>query len=68
MTTYDTIREAIIAKHCIRGIYRGHGGARDLCPHVIGKGPAGKHHVLFYQFGGASESGLHPDGDTRNWR
>lgn len=62
---YPRIRQAVIDRHQVIGIYNGH--RRLMCPHVIGiKG--GRRQALFYQFGGTSESGLGPNGSAENWR
>ncbi len=63
--TYATIRKAVIDKHQVTGNY--HGYRREMCPHVIGY-KNGEAHVLCYQFGGDSQSGLQPDGSPQNWR
>lgn len=64
--TYALVRQAIIDKHQVVGTYHNH--RREMCPHVIGVSRKGRRQALFYQFGGASESGLGPDGSRFNWR
>ncbi len=62
---YDAMRDAILSRQQIVAFYDGY--LREMCPHVIGtKGSLAK--ALFYQFGGASKSGLAPDGSPNNWR
>lgn len=63
--TYVIIRQAIREKHQIAATY--HGYAREMCPHVIGT-TDGREHVLVYQFGGHSASGMEADGSPENWR
>ena len=62
---YAAIREAIQNKRIVVATYDGY--ERHMCPHVIGV-KNGKYQALFYQFGGASRSGLGPDGSPENWR
>lgn len=65
MDVYQMVRQAIIDKKQVIATYHGH--PREMCPHVIGwKG--GRAQALFYQFAGASSSGLGPDGSPGNWR
>jgi hypothetical protein len=59
---YSVVRQAVVDKNQIVGIYRGH--RREMCPHVIGtKGTMRQ--ALFFQFAGASSSGLPPGGEWR---
>jgi hypothetical protein len=41
---------------------------RLVCPHRLGRNPAGKARVLCYQYGGDSSTGLEPSGSPANWR
>jgi hypothetical protein len=62
---YALIREAIQEELQVTAEYKGH--LRELCPHAVGT-KNGREQALFYQFGGWSESGLGPEGSSRNWR
>ena len=62
---YDAIRDAILSRQQIVAFYHGH--RREMCPHIIGA-KVGRASAFFYQFGGASKSGLAPDGSPNNWR
>ena len=62
MSTYEILRSAILNKQQVVCSYHGH--SREMCPHVIGT-KNGKAHVLSYQFGGSSSSGLPPGGQRR---
>ena len=62
---YAVIRQAILNKDQVIGIYQGHN--REICPHVLGS-KEGRSQALFYQFGGTSNSGLGPVGSGDNWR
>ena len=61
-SNYTTLRDAILNKLIVSAEYKGYN--RIFCPHVIGR-KRGKEHVLTYQFGGSSSSGLPPDGEWR---
>ena len=61
--TYVLVRQAIIDKHQVIGVYGGH--RRELCPHAIGT-KRGRAQAIFIQFGGSSSSGLGRPED--NWR
>lgn len=63
--TYELIKQAVLNKQQVVATYRGH--RREMCPHVLGL-KDGRLQALFYQFGGASSSGLGPDGSDENWR
>ncbi|MFC0135509.1 hypothetical protein CR105_18180 [Massilia eurypsychrophila] len=65
MSTYDTIRDAILKKQHIYATYQGH--RREFCPHAIGM-KNGKPQALFYQFGGTSSKGPLIVGADENWR
>ena len=41
---------------------------RLFCPHRLGRNRSGQRRVLWYQYGGESESGLGPVGSPENWR
>jgi predicted DNA-binding transcriptional regulator YafY len=60
--SYDLFRQAIIGKKQIVCFYRGY--QREVCPHAIGL-KRGHRHVLVYQFGGGSSSGLSSGGEWR---
>lgn len=62
---YMKIRDAILQKLTISADYDGY--HREMCPHTLGV-KRGREHALFYQFSGASKSGLGPDGSSQNWR
>jgi hypothetical protein len=53
--TYELLRCAAARRHPVAAMYDGQPGL--LCPHVLGR-KSGRLHVLFYQFGGSSNSGL----------
>jgi hypothetical protein len=59
---YSTLLDAIRQKLQVTADYRSL--RREFCPHVIGM-KRGKEHVLGYQFGGQSSSGLPPGGEWR---
>ena len=61
-TTYATLAQAIKGKNQIHATYRGH--PREMCPHAIGT-KNGIEHILSYQFGGTSRSGLPAGGEWR---
>ena len=65
-SAFDTVVESVRTKTPITAVYDAY--PRELCPHVVGHGPAGQEQVLAYQTGGESSSGLAPPGSTRNWR
>jgi hypothetical protein len=62
MTTDQIIEEAIRTRKPVSGRYGG--VRREFCPHALGWKGADRH-VLVYQFGGGSESGLPRDGEWR---
>jgi hypothetical protein len=65
MDTYARLKDAIQHKQQVVAWYDG--GVREFCPHALGtKGE--ERHVLAYQFGGASQSGLPPKGEWRCFR
>ena len=81
--TYDRIADAIRNRRIIRASYRGgerllcphalgtkRGERRRMGKRgkLIGKDRPNRTHVLSYQFGGYSRSGLMPDGHRENWR
>lgn len=65
MDTYDLIRQAIQRKQHVLATYDGH--QREMCPHVLGS-KGSRQQALFYQFAGASSSGLGPPESRDNWR
>jgi hypothetical protein len=52
---YELLRRAAARRQPVAAMYDGQ--PRLLCPHVLGR-KSGRLHVLFYQFGGSSNSGL----------
>ena len=62
---YEIIRNAILNRQQVIATH--HGRPREMCPHIVGT-KNGRFRAFFYQFGGASESGLAPDGSSANWR
>ena len=62
MTTEAVLDEAIRTRQPVTGRYDGL--VREFCPHALGS-KRGVRHVLVYQFGGESESGLPRRGEWR---
>jgi hypothetical protein len=64
--TYELLRRAAAGRQPVAAMYDGQ--PRLLSPHVLGR-KSGRLHVLFYQFGGSSNSGLPvaPEG-VGDWR
>lgn len=62
LAPYAVIRQAIVSRQQIVCNYRG--CRRECCPHTLGL-KRGKKHVLTYQFGGHSNTGLPPGGQWR---
>ena len=64
--TYELLRRAAARRQPVAATYDCQ--PRLLCPHVLGR-KSGRLHVLFYQFGGSSNSGLPvaPEG-VGDWR
>ena len=60
------VTAAVCLKRPISASY--HNRRRLFCPHIIGRNKEGSLHVLCYQYGGESASGLKPPGSTDNWR
>ena len=60
---YGMIADAVRNKRQVLATY--HGLRREMCPHVLGRGPDGQVQALFYQFGGESSKGLPPEGEWR---
>lgn len=59
---YAVLRAALLARQQVTFTYGGH--IRQVCPHILGwKGST--QHVLAFQFGGTSSSGLPPAGEWR---
>jgi hypothetical protein len=63
---YRLVWTAVANKQPIEAIYQGR--LRLLCPHRLGRNREGGLRVLCYQYGGESQSGLHPVGSLANWR
>ncbi len=62
MDIYALLEHAILHREQVVATYEGE--IREFCPHALGtKGQ--KRHVLGYQFGGASRSGLPAGGEWR---
>ena len=53
---YALLRSAGILRQPVAATYDGL--PRLFCPHLLGKSKQGRRHVLGYQFGGTSDSGL----------
>lgn len=64
--THKLLRAAMLHKHPITALYAGH--RRLLCPYVLGRNKEDRLHVLCYQYGGSSASGLKHQGSPENWR
>ncbi len=64
--THKLLRTAMLQKKPIAAFYAGH--RRLLCPYVLGRNKENRLHVLCYQYGGGSASGLKPSGSPENWR
>lgn len=56
----------MLQKKPIAAVYTGN--RRLLCPYVLGRNKQNQLHVLCYQYGGSSASGLKPIGSAENWR
>ena len=65
MSKYDILKEALLARRQVMGVY--HGLSRAFCPHALGW-KNGLAHCWAYQFGGRSKSGTPRPGGVRNWR
>ena len=63
---YKVVWTAVANKKPIEARYQGR--PRLFCPHRLGRTREGQLRVLCYQFGGESQSGLHPVGSPANWR
>jgi hypothetical protein len=63
---YRLVWAAVASKQPMEAVYRRH--SRQLCPHRLGRNRDGQLRVLCYQYGGASEGGLQPEGSSANWR
>jgi hypothetical protein len=63
---YRLVWTAAANKKPIEAIYQGR--SRLFCPHRLGRNREGQLRVLCYQYGGQSQSGLHPVGSPANWR
>ena len=63
---YLLLKAAIFEKSCVSARYRGY--LRLVCPYILGRNAEGRPHLLAYQYGGDSASGLGPTGSPENWR
>lgn len=63
---HTQLRAAIVHRRPIAALYRGR--KRLLCPHLLGWNRHRRLQVLCYQYGGDSQSGLQPAGESDNWR
>ncbi|MGH9510777.1 MAG: hypothetical protein ACRD2U_01440 [Terriglobales bacterium] len=63
---YRLVWTAVANKQPIEATYQGR--LRLFCPHRLGRNRGGQLHVLCYQYGGESRSGLQPVGSPANWR
>jgi hypothetical protein len=63
---YRLVWTAVANKQPIEAGYRGR--HRLFCPHRLGRNREGRLRVLCYQYGGESQTGLHPMGSPANWR
>jgi hypothetical protein len=63
---YSLVWSAVEKKQPIEATYQGR--LRLFCPHRLGRNREGRLRVLCYQYGGESQSGLHPMGSPANWR
>jgi len=63
---YRLIWAAVANRRPVRATYKG--CLRLFCPHRLGRNRAGQLRVLWYQYGGETESGLEPTGSPANWR
>jgi hypothetical protein len=57
---YRLIWTAVANRQPVQAISQGR--LRLFCPHRLGRNREGRLRVLFYQFGGESQSGLHRSG------
>lgn len=60
------LTRAIEGKRAVAMRYQGLD--RRCCPHILGRNPDGVPHVLVFQYGGESASGLPPEGSWRCMR
>jgi hypothetical protein len=63
---YELLRTSLLTRKPVSATYNGK--LRLFCPHVLGRNKADVPHVLCYQFGGISNSGLKERGSADNWR
>lgn len=63
---YELLRTALITRTPVSAMYNDK--RRLFCPHVLGRNKRDIPHVLCYQYGGKSNSGLKPRGSADNWR
>jgi len=64
MAVYETLKNAIAHKRCVR-VFAG-GRSRDICPQALGK-KDGKPRLLAFQYEGGSVSGLAAGGQWRTF-
>src|SRR5215472_14019507 len=62
---YRLVWTAVRHRRSIEAIYQRR--LRLFCPHRLGRNADGQLHVVCYQYGGESQSGLQP-GSPANWR
>jgi hypothetical protein len=63
---YELVWTAVSSRQAIEAT--DHGRLRLFCPHKLGRNREGQLRVLCYQYGGESQTGLHPLGSPSNWR
>ena len=63
---YTLVWTAVANKQPIEARYQGR--HRLFCPHRLGRNREGQLRVLCYQYGGESQTGLHPMDSPANWR
>src|SRR5688572_7660971 len=63
---YRLVWTAVANKQPIEARYQGR--HRLFCPHRLGRNRGGQLRVLCYQYGGESQTGLHPMDSPANWR
>ena len=65
---YRLVWTAVANKQPTEAHSRYQGRHRLFCPHRLGRNREGQLRVLGYQYGGESQTGLHPMGLPANWR
>ncbi len=63
MSNYNILKNAVLGRYCLTATYKRH--QRKLSPHVIGTNDKHEEHLLAYQYGGSSSSGLPNGGEWR---